>query len=119
MMRLEVFCDDNLRIWSLNFSVPGSKNDVTIMDHSPFFRAVRNGKWPTVRPRLCISGHQLKRFYFLAEGIYLRYSIFLLPLPDPRIAKERRYAAQHASARKSVERVFGVLFRQFRILYNP
>lgn len=118
-MRLEIFCDDNLRVWSLNFGVPGSRNDVTIMDHSPFFRAVRNGQWPSVRPKVCIAGHQLKRFYFLVDGIYPRFSIFLLPLADARMAKEKRYTAQHSSARKAVERVFGVLFRQFRILYNP
>ena len=118
-MRMEVLCDDSLRIWSLNFGVPGARNNVTIMDHSPLFRAIRNGKWPSVRPRLCIAGHQLKRFYFLVDGIYPRFSIFLLPLADARNAKEKRYSAQQSSARKAVERVFGVLFRQFRILYNP
>lgn len=118
-LRMEVWCDDNLHIWSLNFGIPGAKNDRTIMDHSPFFRSLRLGKWPSVRPVLCIAGHMLMHFYFLVDGIYPRFSIFAVPIADPRTAKEKRYAARHNSARKAVERVFGVLFRQFRILYEP
>lgn len=119
VLRMEVFCDDNLRIWNLNFGTPGSKNDRTIMEHSPFFHSIRNGQWPGARPVLCVSGHQVKRFYKLVDGIYPRLSIFALPLADPRTGKEKCYSARHNSARKAVERVFGVLFRQFRVLYEP
>lgn len=118
-MRMEVYCDDSLRIWSLNFGIPGSKNDRTIMDQSPFLKAVRQDRWPTMKPSLCIAGYLLKRFYFLVDGIYPRYPFFALPLTDPKSAKQRRYSQRHNSARKAVERVFGVLFKRFRILYDP
>ena len=61
----------------------------------------------------------MKRFYKLADGIYPRLSIFAIPLADPRTGKETCYSGRHNSARKAVERVFGVLFRQFRVLYEP
>ena len=89
------------------------------MDHSPFFTAIRTGKWPKVMPNLSIAGHKLKRFFFLVDGIYPRYPIFALPFVDLKSRKENMYARRHSSARKAVERVFGVLFRQFRILCNP
>lgn len=117
--RMKLYCDESLRIWSLNFGVPGSKNNRTIMDHSRVFRVIRQDMWPMQRPKLCISGHQLMRFYFLVDGIYPRFPFFVRPLGDPKNAKQRRYSAQHNSVRKAVERVFGVLFRQCRVLYEP
>ena len=53
------------------------------------------------------------------DGIYPRITIFAVPLVDPRTAKEKCFSNRHNSARKAVERVFGVLFTQFRILYEP
>ncbi len=117
--RMEVICDDSLRVWHLAFGAPGSRNDLTIMDQDPFFNDVRNGVWPPYQPNLCISGFNLDMFYYLADGIYPRYKIFALPLMDPRTKKERYYSSRHSSARKAVERLFGVLFRQFFILYRP
>lgn len=117
--RMEVVCDDNLRIWHLSFGIPGSRNDKSIFDHSSFFNDLRSDRWPAVRPELCISGYYLRKFYLLADGIYPRYLFLALPHPNPTTRKEKLYSAHHASARKAVERVFGVLFKQFRILYLP
>lgn len=89
------------------------------MDHSPFFNAIRTGKWPRVEPVLVIAGHVLKRFYFLVHGIYLRYPIFALPPSDGHSRKKRMYSARHSSVRKAFERLFGMLFKQFRVMYLP
>ena len=53
------------------------------------------------------------------DGIYPRITIFAVPLVDPRTAKEKCFSNRQNSSRKAVERVFGFLFRQFRILYEP
>ena len=70
-------------------------------------------------PSLWVSGYNLRRFYMLVDGIYPRITIFAVPLVDPRTAKENCFSNRQNSARKALERVFGVLFRQFRILYEP
>lgn len=40
-VRMEVICDDYLRIWYLNFGDPGAKNDKQIFHQSPLFCSTR------------------------------------------------------------------------------
>jgi hypothetical protein len=42
-LRLEVWCDDRLWIWSLFFGMLGSRNDINIMNASPLFQSIRAG----------------------------------------------------------------------------
>jgi hypothetical protein len=49
-VRLKVVCDDNLHIWHWFFGVPGSRNDLNILDFSPLFCKVRAGEWPRAAP---------------------------------------------------------------------
>jgi Plant transposon protein len=86
---------------------------------SPFFNAIRAGRWPPTRPEATLSEFKLDWFYFLADGIYPRFRIFVPSLPRPQNLKEKLFSKHQEGARKSVERVFGVLFRQFQILYTP
>lgn len=57
----------------------------------------------------------MRTFYYLADGIYPKFSLYELPHPNPTTKRERRYSAHHSSARKDVERVFGVIFKEFII----
>lgn len=118
-VRMEVVCDDGLRIWHIMFETPGARNDVCIMYHITLFNDTRNGSWPSVKAQCCTSGNALKTFYYLADGIYPRFSIFSLPPPDPPTHKSKLYSAHHSSSRKAVERVFGGLFKQLRVLNIP
>jgi hypothetical protein len=117
--RMEVVADDYLRIYHCMFGVPGSKNDLNILNQSTLFNEVRVGKWPPIRPQSVISGMPLTWFYYLADGIYPRYKIFATSISNPKTRKEKLYSQHQESARKSVERVFGVLFKRFQILYRP
>ena len=54
--------------------------------------------------------------YYLADGIYPSWSIFVKPISNPANAKERNMTAAQESRRKDVERLFGVLQVRFRIL---
>jgi Plant transposon protein len=58
-------------------------------------------------------------YYYLADGIYPRWRIFIASITNPRTAKEAAFSRQKEAVRKGVERVFGVLFQQFQILYRP
>jgi Plant transposon protein len=68
-VRMEIICDDFLRIWWLNYGSPGAKNDINIYEQSDFFNKLRIGAWPTVLPEINIGDYSLKWFYFLCDGI--------------------------------------------------
>lgn len=118
-IRMEVVCDDMLWVWHLMFGVPGSKNDKSVLNQSTLFNDIRTGNWPRFKPNINVGGTLIDWFYYLSDGIYPRFRIFAKPHPDARTPKERWYNAAHASARKGVERVFGVLDGQFEILKRP
>lgn len=117
--RMEVGCDDILRILHLNFGIPGSFNDRTILEHSPLFNAGRSGRWRPVCPYTSVSVLALDWFYYLADGIYPDLRIFLKPLAAPRTANEKMFSKYQSAARKALEPVFGVMFARFHILCIP
>lgn len=55
-------------------------------------------------------------FHF-SGGMFPRYFIFSLPHINAHTRQEKPYYSHHSSSRNAVERLFGVLFRQFIILY--
>ncbi|PXF49586.1 hypothetical protein BWQ96_00656 [Gracilariopsis chorda] len=114
-----VVCDDLLRIWHVMFGTPGAKDDLSIMEQSNLYNAVRGGKWPPIRQPTCIAGLTVNWFYYLADGIYPDFRIFMKPLSNPRTKKETMYSQHQLAAQKAVESVFGVLFSHFQILYRP
>lgn len=48
--RLEVVCDDNRKIWHPNFDIPGSRNDMAIIDNSLIFKSAKNKRLPYGTP---------------------------------------------------------------------
>jgi Plant transposon protein len=54
-VRMEIICDDFLRIWWLNFGSPGAKNDINIYEQSDFFSKLRIGAWPLCCLRLILE----------------------------------------------------------------
>jgi len=57
--------------------------------------------------------------YFLADGIYPDYSMFVKTFTGDQRGKALHFAERHESVRKDVERCFGVLIGRFHILANP
>jgi hypothetical protein len=117
--RLKVTSDDYLYIWHVFFESLGSKNDISIMNYSDLFNEIRVGMWPPCRPEFIIAGKRVNWFYYLADGSYPRFNILVRTIPRPRNLKEKAFSKHQESARKSDERVFGVLFRRLHILYRP
>jgi hypothetical protein len=118
-VRMEVITDDFLRIWWLNFGVPGARNDKQIFNQSPFFCKIRAGAWPPSCPDIDVAGFPLKWWYFLADGIYPHLRFFVTTISSPTSEKEKAFCSQQEGARKAAERVFGVLFKRFQVLYRP
>jgi Plant transposon protein len=69
-------------------------------------------------PKIESSGFTLLWFYFWFDGIYPRRR-FMYYISSPTTAAEKLYCGQQEGGRKAVERVFGVLFKRFKILDRP
>nr|XP_040252039.1 uncharacterized protein LOC120969042 [Aegilops tauschii subsp. strangulata] len=78
----------------------GSHNDINVLQHSPVFTRLAEGHSPPVNFE--INGHQYNKGYYLADG-----------------EKRKRFSQMQESARKDVERAFGVLQSRWGIVRNP
>ena len=66
-----------------------------------------------------VNGNQHNIGYFLADGIYPKWAVFVKSMRLPITDKEKLYAQEQEGARKDIERVFGVLQWRFCILKRP
>ncbi|XP_047948836.1 uncharacterized protein LOC125194630 [Salvia hispanica] len=57
--------------------------------------------------------------YYLADGIYPRWPVFLKTISCPTGARREFFAAKQEAARKDVERGFGVLQARWGIVKGP
>ncbi|XP_052177493.1 uncharacterized protein LOC127791548 [Diospyros lotus] len=114
---LEAIASYDLWIWHAFFGLPGSLNDINVLDTSHVFLELAEGCGPEVK--YTINGHEYTMGYYLADGIYPSWSTFVKTIPSPQENKAKFFAAQQESARKDVERAFGVLQSQFAIVRGP
>ncbi|XP_019084295.1 PREDICTED: uncharacterized protein LOC104709541 [Camelina sativa] len=98
-------------------SIDCTLNDINILDRSPVFDDILNGRAPKVK--YSVNGHQYKLAYYLTDGIYPKWSTFIKSIPLPQTPKYSFFATHQEAARKDVERAFGVLQARFAILKNP
>ncbi|XP_047949428.1 uncharacterized protein LOC125195298 [Salvia hispanica] len=73
------------------------------------------------RLRICFvaNGTQYNRAYYLADGIYPRWPVFVKTIRQPVGPKQTYFAKKQEGARKDVERAFGVLQSRWAILRCP
>ena len=57
--------------------------------------------------------------YHLADGIYLKWSIFVKTIPSPQGQKRKLFVKAQEANRKDVEHAFGVLQARFTIVHGP
>jgi hypothetical protein len=60
-----------------------------------------------------------KKTYFLVDGIYPRYTRFVKGMRDPILEEDKRFTKWQESARKDIERAFGVLQCRFKAIAYP
>ena len=114
---LEAVASYDLWIWHAFFGLQGSHNDINVLEHSNVFSLLAEGKAPAIN--FSINGNDYTMGYYLADGIYPRWSTFVKTIPSPRGNKEIHFAKAQESARKDVERAFGVLQACFAIVRGP
>ncbi|XP_056843104.1 uncharacterized protein LOC108832436 [Raphanus sativus] len=114
---LEAVASQDLWIWHAFFGPPGTLNDINVLDRSPVFDDIIEGRAP--RLEYVVNGHKYKLAYYLTDGIYPKWSTFIQSISRPQGPKARLFAKKQEAARKDVERAFGVLQARFAIVKNP
>jgi hypothetical protein len=114
---LEVVASHDLWIWHAFFGAAGSNNDINVLNQSTVFINELKGQAPRVQ--YMVNGNKHNIGYFLADGIYPEWTVFVKSIRIPIIEKEKLYAQEQEGARKDIERAFGVLQRRWCILKRP
>ena len=111
---LEAVASYDVWIWHAFFGLLGSHNDMNVLDRSPIFTDLTECQTPS--SNYSINGHEYTTDYYLADGIYPSWVTFVKTIKCPNEPKATNFAAAQESARKDVERAFGVLQARFAIV---
>nr|XP_043633676.1 uncharacterized protein LOC122604878 [Erigeron canadensis] len=65
------------------------------------------------------NGNFYERGYYLGDGIYPEYATFVKTFTDPIDEKRKLFKKKQESARKGIERAFGVLKKRWKVLNHP
>ncbi|XP_062166923.1 uncharacterized protein LOC133873207 [Alnus glutinosa] len=114
---LEAVASYDLWIWHAFFDLSGSHNDINVLERSFIFSDLAQGRVPPVN--YTVNGHNYNMGYYLADGIYPQWATFVKTISSPQGNKRKHFAAAQESARKDVERAFGVLQARFAIVRGP
>ncbi|XP_028100699.1 uncharacterized protein LOC114300042 [Camellia sinensis] len=111
---LETVTFYDLWIWHAFFGLSRSHNDISVLECSSVFFLLAEGRAPQVN--YSINGNDYTMGYYLVDGIYPQWSIFNKTITSQRGNKPTHFAKTQESARKDVERAFGVLQACFAIV---
>ncbi|XP_028120778.1 uncharacterized protein LOC114318121 [Camellia sinensis] len=114
---LEAVASQDLWIWHAFFGMPGSHNDINVLDRSSVFSLLTQGRAPPVN--YSINRNDYTMGYYLADGIYPQCATFVKTISSPQGNKQIYFAKAQESAMKDVERAFGVLQACFAIVRGP
>ena len=114
---MEAVAGHDLWIWHAYIGIPGSNNDINIIDRSPLMSKLLKGVAPHVQYQ--VNGNDYSMAYMLVDGIYPNWPVFLKTISQPQGQMQQNYAKLQEATRKDVERAFGVLQARFAMLKNP
>ncbi|DBA02353.1 TPA: LOW QUALITY PROTEIN: hypothetical protein N0F65_007172 [Lagenidium giganteum] len=114
---IEAVATQDLRIWHVFFGVPGTCNDITVLERSPLLQDYL----------MSTSTHnnityRVKGSCGMADICWLTASTQpceCFPISQPANMKETQFTRRQESCRKDVERFFGVLKGRFHIIDRP
>ncbi|KFK23519.1 hypothetical protein AALP_AAs67696U000900 [Arabis alpina] len=79
---LEAVASQDLWIWHAFFGAPGTCNDLNVLDRSPVFDDILQGRAPKVS--YYVNGHEYHMAYYLTDGIYLKWTTFIQSISRPQ-----------------------------------
>jgi len=97
--------------------MPGSQNDINVLDQSFVFAALAEGRIASVN--YTINGYEYTMGYYLADDIYPNWLTFVKTISRPLGAKRKYFASKQESTRKDVRRAFKVFQSCFAIICGP
>nr|GEW72622.1 protein ALP1-like [Tanacetum cinerariifolium] len=103
---LEAVASYDLWIWHAFFGVAGANNDLTVLSHSPLFDDLLDDIAPVVLFE--VNKVTFEIGYYLADGIYPQWADFVKSFTVARDERNAVFKRRQESARKDVERAFGV-----------
>ncbi|WVZ98671.1 hypothetical protein U9M48_044078, partial [Paspalum notatum var. saurae] len=95
--------------------MPGSASDINVLQRSSYFLITRGRSTPVFE----VNGNTYNMGYYLADGIYPEWPAFVKSIRHPMEAKTQHFAKRQESARKDIERAFGVLRARFAVVRGP
>jgi hypothetical protein len=78
---LEVVATKDLRIWHVYFRMPGSHNDINVLQGSHMFDDLANGRAPVVN--FIVNDNEYNMGYYLADGIYPDWATLIKSVSNP------------------------------------
>jgi hypothetical protein len=84
---LEAVATENLRIWHTLFGMPNSHNDINLMQRSPVFDDLANGRAPAIE--FNVNGIDYHLGYYLADGICPDWATLVKTIPSPISNKDK------------------------------
>jgi len=121
---LEGAADHHMWFWHVSCGHAGTNNDINVMNKSALQRSFVNGAFSKVELDAqvvpCrIASTDLEKMFFLVDGMCPRYSRFVKAVAQPVTEAEKRLTQFQESARKDIERAFGVLQMKFQCVCRP
>jgi hypothetical protein len=114
---LEAVALYDLWIWHTFFGLPGTLNDINILDRSPIFQQLQEGEGVSVSYE--VNNNQYNLGYYLTDGIYPPYATLIQLISEPQGKKKKHFAKMQEAYRKDVEQAFGVLQAWYAIIRFP
>ncbi|XP_071740654.1 protein ALP1-like [Rutidosis leptorrhynchoides] len=114
---LEAVASQYLWIWHAFFGMAGANNDINVLNYSPLFNTIKEGTAPP--SPFNVNGHHYDRGYYLGDGIYPDWTMLVKAPHNPIDEHRKKFKRFQESARKDIERAFGVLQGRFAMLKTP
>nr|GEY34915.1 hypothetical protein [Tanacetum cinerariifolium] len=101
------------------FGVAGSNNDINVLYQSPLFNDLKTGRAQEIP--FVANDVSYPSGCYLVDGIYPELAPLVKTIPEPADDDHKRilHKQKKKSARKDMERAFGVLKKKWVILANP
>ena len=80
---------------------------INVLERSSIFALLSEGRAPPAN--FLVNENDSTMGYYLADGIYPKWTTFVKTIPSPKGNKQIHFAKSQESARKDVERAFRVL----------